>query len=120
MAFPTINTKTYTFDTYVTPDLARYVGPDAAYDTKDHFDLRRVAPKASGAYPGNSRTYIKRVKTAVYDAVTGAVGDIIIEISVSAPAGTLPATIIACVDDAADFAITTEGQALVSDHKITV
>lgn len=41
----TVNAKAYANDTPRSPDSYRYSGPSADFSTKDHVDLKRVAPK---------------------------------------------------------------------------
>jgi len=115
MAMPTINTKTFTFDSNPSPDSARYVGTGQTASMKDFIQVRRVAPKPTLNNPGVSRTYEKRV---ISEVVNGKVVDAIRETVTSIPVGTSAGTQTALRADSAAFAGSTAGIALVEKGTI--
>lgn len=110
MAMPTINTKTFTYDSAPTADSAKYIGANQTASVKDVIQVRRVAPKATKTDPGVSRAYHKRVITEVID---GVLRDLIAETSYSIPVGASSANVTALRVDNASFATSTAGVSLV-------
>lgn len=116
MALPTINTKTFTFDTNPSPDSARYIGAGQSDTMKDFFQVRRVAPKPTKTSKGVARTYQKRVISEVID---GTIQDLIYECSTSIPVGASAAGKTAVRADSSAFAGSTAGIALVDKATIS-
>lgn len=110
MAMPTINTKTFTYDSAPSADSAKYVGVNQTASAKDTIQVRRVNPKATKVDPGVSRSYHKRVITEV---INGVPKDLIAETSYSIPVGASAANVTALRADNAAFATSTAGIALV-------
>lgn len=110
MAMPTINTKSFTYDSAPSPDSAKYVGVNHTSSSKDVITVRRVAPKATKTDPGVARSFHKRVITEV---INGVPRDLIAETSYSIPVGASAAGVTALRADNAAFATSTAGIALV-------
>lgn len=115
MAMPTINTKTFTYDSAPSADSAKYVGTNQTATAKDLIQVRRVAPKATKVDDGVSRAYHKRVITEV---INGRPRDLIAETSYSIPVGASPAGVDALRLDNAAFATSTAGESLVENAKL--
>lgn len=115
MAFPTINTKNFSFDANPSPDSARYVGVNHTAVAKDVVQVRRVAPKTTKTDAGVARAYHKRVITEV---INGVPRDLIAETTYSIPVGASAANITALRADNASFATSTAGIALVEKATI--
>lgn len=113
----TVNTKAYAFDTNVTPDNGRHVGPAQTFAVKDYLDLKRTAPKANGDFRGVARSSAKFVRTVTLDDSTKA--DAIVECNFSIPVGMAEADIDSLRDDAGDFLISSNGDDLVVKHDIS-
>lgn len=116
MALPVINTKTFTFDTSLSPDSQKYVGASQTAVIKDHLILRRTAPKATKTSPGVSRTSTKRVIT---ELVNGVYVDGISEHTTSIPVGFSAGGTTALRADQAAFLASTAGIALVDKATIS-
>lgn len=110
MAMPTINTKTFTYDSAPSADSAKYVGVGQTNQYKDTIQVRRVSPKATKTSKGVSRAFHKRVITELID---GVLQDLICETSYSIPVGASPAGVTALRADNAAFATSTSGINLV-------
>lgn len=110
MAMPSINSKTFTYDSAPSADSAKYVGVNQSAASKDTIQVRRVAPKANKTDPGVSRAFHKRVITEV---INGIPRDLIAETSYSIPVGASAGGITALRVDNASFATSTAGVALV-------
>ncbi|DAD50766.1 TPA_asm: coat protein [ssRNA phage SRR5208570_5] len=110
MAMPSINTKTFTYDSAPSADSAKYVGVNQTATAKDTIQVRRVAPKATKTDPGVARSFHKRVITEV---INGLPRDLIAETSYSIPVGASAANITALRVDNASFATSTSGVSLV-------
>jgi hypothetical protein len=94
----TFNTKTYSANQYGS-DSVGYNGPGHTVTAKDFLLLKRTAPKPTAVFSGVGRTTAKLSRTL---ALTGALtpkGDIIVEISVSAPVGVADADVDAALND---------------------
>lgn len=115
MALPTINTKTFTFDTQNGPDSAKYIGANATDSMKDSLTLRRTAPKPTKTSPGVARTSTKRVITEI---VNGVPVDGISETTTSIPVGFSTAGKTALRADVSAFQASTAGVALVDKAQI--
>lgn len=115
MALPTINTKTFVFDSQISPDHVKYVGVNQTASMKDTLSVRRVAPKPTKTSNGVSREYHKRV---ISEVINGEVMDLIAETSYSIPVGASTANITALRADNAAFATSTAGVALVEKAQI--
>lgn len=113
----TIATKTYNFDTNVTPDSAKYIGPAHTAVVKDYALLKRVAPKPVKGFNGMVRAQEKTVKSVVIDGVTR---DLIADTYFSYPVGAPAADIIALRTDHASLVNNaTVTPALVDNSKIS-
>lgn len=115
MALPTINTKTFTFDSNPSADSARYTGAGHTAAVKDFFQVRRVAPKPTKTSKGVMKEYHKRV---ISELIDGVYQDTIVETSYSIPVGTSAATVTAARADNAAFATSTAGIALVEKAQV--
>lgn len=113
----TISTKTYNFDTNVTPDSAKYIGPAHTATVKDYCLLKRTAPKPVKGFNGMVRAQEKTVKSVVIDGVTR---DLIADTNYSYPVGTLAADVTALrTDHASLISNATVSQPLVDNSKIS-
>jgi hypothetical protein len=112
----TVNTKAYTFDTNVTPDIARHKGPAHTFEVKDYLDLKRTAPKPSADFAGVARAGVKFVRTVTLADSSKA--DAIIEVNVSLPVGMAEADIDSLRDDTGDLLLLTAADDLFVKHKI--
>lgn len=110
MVMPTINTKTFTYDSAPSADSAKYIGASHTASAKDVIQVRRVAPKATKVDPGVARAYHKRVITEV---INGVPRELIAETSYSIPVGASAANVTALRADNAAFATSTAGLSLV-------
>lgn len=110
MPMPSINTKTFTFDSAPSADSAKYTGVDQTATVKDVIQVRRVAPKKNGLSQGVSRAFHKRV---ISEVINGVMQDLIAETSYSIPVGASAVNITALRVDNASFAMSTAGIALV-------
>lgn len=115
MALPTINTKTFTFDSQISPDHVKYVGVNHTAAVKDVIQLRRVSAKPTKTDQGVTREYHKRVISEVINGVTR---DLIAETSYSIPVGASAANVTALRADNAAVATSTAGIALVEKAQI--
>lgn len=115
MPLPTINTKTFTYDSAPSADSARYTGAGQTASAKDVITVRRVAPKPTKTSKGVARAYHKRVITEVIDGIPQ---DLIAETSYSIPVGASQANQTALRVDNAAFATSTAGIALVEKSQI--
>lgn len=115
MAMPTINTKTFTYDSAPSADSAKYIGANQTASAKDVLQVRRIAPKATKTDPGVSRAFHKRVITEV---INGVPRDLIVETSYSIPVGASAANVTALRLDNAEFAKSTAGIALVEKSQL--
>lgn len=113
----TLNTLTYVFDTSRTSDWVRYLGPSNTAATKDYLDAKRVAPKATATYAGQSKASVKLTRTMT-DGASVVVGDGLIELSVSFPAESDSTEQAAMITDLATWLLTTAADDLLSDHII--
>lgn len=112
----TVNTKAYAFDTNPTPDTGRHQGPSATFASKDHLDLKRVAPKPNGDFLGVARASAKFVRTVALSQ--GGEGEMIAEAHFSIPVGASEAAIDSIRDDLGDLLISQNGDDLVFKHDI--
>lgn len=115
MALPTINTKTFTFDSNPSADSTKYVGAAHTAQVKDYIIVRRVAPKVTKTSKGVMKEYHKRV---ISEQIDGVYQDTIVETSYSIPVGTSNATMTAARVDNAEFAKSTAGIALVEKAQV--
>lgn len=115
MAFPTISTKTYTFDTNPTPESARYVGPASTASTKDFILLKRIAPKPTKDFAGVVRSVEKTVKSVVINGLTR---DCVAETYFNYPVGTDAGTVTALRTDHSNLVACAATQTLVDNAKI--
>lgn len=115
MAMPVINTKTFNFDSQVSPDSTQYVGPTHTSTSKDLLAVKRTAPKVTKTSQGVERSSHKRTKSEV---VNGQVVVGIVETTYSFPVGFSSAGKTELRTDNAAFATSTAGQALVDKATI--
>jgi hypothetical protein len=113
----TLNTKAYAFDTNLTPDSARYLGPANTHSVKDVLDLKRVAPKPNGDTDGVARTTAKLSRTVTLANGSKAVA--IGEANFAIPVGMAEADIDSLRDDLGDLLVSSNGDDLVYKHDIT-
>lgn len=113
----TINTKTYNLDGNLSPDSARYAGPDQSYSGRDHLDLKRTFPKPTADYGGNARAQAKFVRT-MSDG-TDPVSEAIIDIRVQVPADSAVAEVTSLVADVASFVGGADFLSQITDLDIT-
>lgn len=106
----TLNTKTYSVDSYLSPNKIRYTGPAEALGMKDRIDIGRQYPKATSEYAGNARSQMKHVQTLTDG--TDVVGDGIVDIRVQIPVGVASAEADALLDDAGDMLVSAVAQAV--------
>lgn len=106
----TLNTKTYSVDSYLSPNKIRYTGPGEALGVKDRIDLGRQYPKPTADYAGNARSQGKFVQSLTDG--TDVVGDGIVDIRVQIPVGAATAEVDGLLDDAGDFLISAVAQAV--------
>jgi hypothetical protein len=112
----TVNTKAYAFDTNLTPDSGRHLGPAHTFQDKDYLDLKRTAPKPSGDFLGVARASAKFVRTITL--ASGQRVDAIVECVASLPVGMTQAQIDSIRDDAGDFLISSNGNDLFYKHDV--
>lgn len=110
MAMPTINAKTFVFDSNPTPESAKYTGANQTATVIDTVQVRRVAPKATKTDPGVARSFHKRV---ISEVINGLTKQLIAETSYSIPVGASAANVTALRADNAAFATSTAGISLV-------
>lgn len=93
------NTKTYNADSYQR-DTVGYIGAAKTVSKKDDLVLKRTAPKATSVFSGVGRTQAKLTRTLILTDAKTTLGDIIVEINVSAPVGYAAADVDAILNDA--------------------
>lgn len=114
----TVNADTYNADSFQ-KDTVIYIGPDKTVTMKDDVKLSRVAPKPTSTFSGVGRTQAKMTRTvALTDALTPT-GDLIIEVSVTAPVGCLAATVNTALQDMGTLVKTTDFQDHVNQQKVS-
>lgn len=81
-----VNTKSYSEDSSPSPNAVRYRGPNQSFSVIDNIELKRTAPKKSGAYAGNARGGVRTTRSAIHP-VTGEVLVAYIDTNSSLPVG---------------------------------
>jgi hypothetical protein len=97
-----INTKTYTADSFQTSQIG-YIGSQKTVSAKDDVVLRRTAPKPTVTFSGVGRTTAKMTRTLTLTGATTATADAIVEINVSVPVGYTAADVDALLNDMGAF-----------------
>lgn len=113
----TLNTLAYTQDTNLSPDKVAYTGPSNTFSVVDVLTLGRVKPKPTATFAGVARFEAKRTKTVTL--ADGTTANAIVTISGSLPVGMAQADAEGLLDDAGDFAISTEGKAFMWKQDLT-
>lgn len=113
----TINTKTFSLDAHLSPDGARYAGPNQSYSGRDHLDLKRTFPKPTDTFAGNARAQAKFSRTLTDG--TDPVGEAVVDIRVQLPAAGAAAEVTALVADVASYVGGADFLSLVNDLDIT-
>lgn len=93
----TANTKTWNYDTQLTPDATRYQGPAHTYSNVDLLDLKRTAPKPTADFGGMARGVVK-LNRSMTDG-TDLVAPGIIQMTWSVPRDADPAEVAALLAD---------------------
>jgi len=65
----TVNTKAYTEDS-TSPNVVRYAGPLQTASITDNIEIKRLAPKRTATYDGNSRTWTRTTRSVVVNGKT--------------------------------------------------
>lgn len=115
MAMPSINSKTFVYDSAPSADSAKYTGALHTASSRDVITVRRVAPKSSKNDAGVSRAYHKRTITEI---INGIPRDLVAETSYSIPVGASGTNIDALRVDNASFALSAAGESLVEAAKL--
>lgn len=98
----TINTKTYTSDSFQ-KDTVGYIGSLKTVTVKDDVKLARTAPKPTAVFSGLGRTSAKMTRTLTLTGALTPTGDAICEISVSVPVGYTAADVDTLLNDMGSF-----------------
>lgn len=98
----TINTKTYTPDSFGSNQVG-YNGPAKSGTLKDDIVLRRTAAKPTTTFSGLSRTSAKLTRTLGLTNALTPTGDALIEVSVATPVGYTAADVDALLNDMGSF-----------------
>jgi len=112
----TLNTKTYSFDTFVNPSKARYVGPAQTSVIKDQIFMAKTEPKVLDA-TGTARAQVKVVKTVLIGTTYR---DIIFDCSIAIPVGAANADVDSVRDDIGDLLISATAQNLANKGTLFV
>jgi len=112
----TVNAKSYDFDTSRSADSVRYLGPSHTFSFKDYIDAWRKAPVVTSTSDGKGRAFCKLTRT-VTDG-TDPVGDVILRIEISAPAGGDTTEMEACITDMATWLATSSADDMLLSHDI--
>lgn len=97
-----INTKTYTADSYQ-KDSVGYLGAAKTVSVKDDVVLRRTAAKATSTFSGMGRTTAKLTRTLTLTGALTPSGDGGVQIDVFVPVGAASADIDALLNDFGAF-----------------
>lgn len=97
-----INTKTYTADSYQKDSVA-YIGPSKTVSVSDDVRLARTAPKPTSVFSGTGRTQCKLTRTLTLTGALTPQGQAICDISVSVPVGYAAADVDALLNDMGAF-----------------
>ncbi len=115
----TINAKTYTYDTTVSPTMFAYVGPLKTLTVKDDVRLGRTAPKPTTTFSGVGRTVFKMTRTLTLTGASTPTGDIIVEVNVTAPVGFASADVDSALNDAGSMVSSASMKAHVKSQQIS-
>lgn len=111
----TVNTKVYAEDSTINKDAIRYAGPLQTGSVVDNFELKRVAPKRTATYEGNSRGGIRLTRSAV---VNGKTLVAFVDSNTSIPVGFPSADATALVNDASSLMGSATGHAVIEGFKV--
>lgn len=98
----TINTKTFTADSYQ-KDRVVYIGPAHTLSFKDDVQLSRTPPKPSSIYSGKARTVAKLDRTLTLVGALTPTDGAVVSIEVAVPVGAASADIDALLNDMGSF-----------------
>lgn len=110
----TVNTKAYSEDS-TSPNLIRYAGPNQTASTTDNIELKRVAPKRTATYDGNSRTSQRITRSAV---VNGKTLVAYVSVEASIPVGFPPADVATLQTDTGALVSSSVGADVIGKAKI--
>lgn len=113
----TVNAKTYNADVARSPDIMRYHGPGHNLSSNDFIDLGRTAPKPTTDYAGKGRARFKLTRAATNGTL--ALGDIIVDLTISIPVGTQESEMDAILADVGAWLVTANAETFFQDHDIT-
>jgi hypothetical protein len=113
----TLNTLTYSQDSFANPNKVIYTGPVNTFSIKDLLILGRVAPKPTSTFRGIARSQVKRTQTVVLD--DGSYADAIITVDFSFPVGMTQAVADNLRNDVGDFVISSDAGTLTWNHDLT-
>lgn len=113
-----INTKSYTADSYFGANSIGYVGPANTSQLKDKYVLSRVYAKPTATFSGVVRSSGKLTRTVTLTGATTASGDSISEFSTSFPVGMASADIDAHLDDLGAFIASATYKTIVKNAQI--
>lgn len=111
----TFDTKTYTNDVARSPDSYRYLGPDHTSANKDYVDFVRTAPSPTLTYLGKGRARVKMVRTQE-NVLGDNLGELIFDVALNIPVGTLDAEQDAAIDELAVWLATTSAKDFLKAH----
>lgn len=114
----TFNSKTFTADSFGT-NAVGYVGPAHTQSVKDDLRIARVLPKPTAVFSGVGRTSAKLTRTLTLTGAETPTGDLIIEVSVSAPVGAAGADLDAAVNDVAALVALAAYKLVVKNQQIS-
>lgn len=112
------NTKTYNLDSYQSKDAVSYIGAAKTVTTKDDLKMARTAPKPTSVFSGVGRTQAKLVRTLTLTGALTPMGDAIVDIQVSVPAGFASADVDALLNDTGALLSGADFKAHVKTQKI--
>lgn len=98
----TINTKTYTADSFQ-KDQIGYYGPARTLTMKDDLKLSRTAAKPTETFSGMSRVDAKLTRTLTLTGAKTPLGDAIMDVPVAIPVGASAADVDAICNDMGAF-----------------
>lgn len=107
----TFNTKVFKLDRTL-PDTNTYAGPTKTLSVVDKIDFKRVMPKPTSTFVGVARPSLKRTRSSVVNAISGARLPAIIEVSGSLPVGMTDADIDDLLADTVAALTSADGKAL--------
>lgn len=114
----TVGALTYTGDTARNPDSFRYLGAANTFSHKDMVDLWRKPPIVTATSQGKGRAFFKLTRTLTNGTID--IGDMILRIEVSVPAGSVFAQQQAVLDDAAAWLATATADTVLLTQKINI